>query len=90
MHILVRSTEYWDAIKQNNPPSAIPKSYTMAQATILQDFLYAKDDHDTIDQLIPSIAVAPLHGLLDIDRWNFTYRPYAGYWGNDTFTFVVG
>ena len=90
VHILVRSIEYWAAIKQNNPPNAIEKSYTMTQATSLQGLLHANDDHDTMEQLIPSIAVEPLHGLLEVDGWNFTYRPDAGYWGNDTFIFVVG
>lgn len=90
MHILVKSPEYWNAIKKNKPPVAYGTHYSSPQGAELEARLNATDDYDSWEQLTFLILQPPVSGSRAVlDGGKFVYTPKGDYWGPDWFVFQV-
>lgn len=89
VHVLVRSPEYWNTIKNNQPPVPQSASLSMDQGSELRMRLNATDDLDSYDQLTFELLEPPAGGPIVFDGSTFSYSPGPDYWGTDQFTFKV-
>lgn len=79
----------------NAAPTAHPDSFATDESTELvvagQDGLLANDSDPDGDALTVTLVDGPLHGSLALDTdGGFTYTPYAGYSGQDWFSYRAG
>lgn len=77
----------------NDAPTAVPDSYTVAANTVLTvtaPGLLANDLDVEGDTLVTAVAVAPGHGMLQLQPdGSFVYTPDTGFSGIDTFDYTV-
>ena len=77
----------------NNAPVAVGESFTIDEDAVLSSaevgVLTANDSDPDGDPLIVNLVEAPAHGVLELDGAQFSYRPEANYFGNDSFRYAV-
>jgi len=78
----------------NDPPTAVDDNYTLADDPLLQvdaaDGVLANDVDPDGDPLVAIVSEGTADGELVLDGdGSFTYRPDAGFAGDDVFTYVV-
>jgi Ca2+-binding RTX toxin-like protein len=72
----------------NDAPVAADGSFTLAEDGTLSGSVTATDVED--DALTYTVVGGPAHGTLELNGdGTFTYRPFANYFGSDSFTFGV-
>jgi len=71
----------------NDQPEALTQSITMVEDTVL-DIILSAEDVDG-DELTYSIVDNPTNSKLDLSDNKVTFTPNTGYFGEDSFTFLV-
>ena len=81
------------SVGMNHAPVAVGESFSIDEDAVLSSVdvgeLTANDRDADGDPLAVNLVEAPLHGVLDLNGAQFSYRPDANYFGSDRFRYSV-